>query len=97
MIDGGVAVIRLQVLLRYVGRMLRSVDQYVVPGFVLGRTRSCNGLVPLFGRLKIRINVHDYAAILKESVMDQIAIPQPIGRLRMPSERLARDKGYSYP
>ena len=73
MIDGGVAVIGFQVLLRYVGRVLRPIDEYVVPGLVLRRTRSCNGLVPLLGRLKIGINVDDDAAILKESMMNQIA------------------------
>jgi len=29
--------------------------------------------------------------------MDQISIPQPLGRPRMRPERLAGDKGYSYP
>lgn len=29
--------------------------------------------------------------------MDQVAIPQPLGRPRMRPERLAGDKGYSYP
>jgi len=73
MLDGGIAVIRFQVLLRYVSRMLCPVNQYVVPGLVLRRTRSGDCLVPLFGRLKIRINIHDYAAILKKPVMNQIA------------------------
>lgn len=32
-----------------------------------------------------------------ESVMDGIAIPQPLGRPRQRPRRLAGDKGYSYP
>ncbi len=32
-----------------------------------------------------------------ESVLDQIAIPQPIGRPRVRPARVAGDKGYSYP
>lgn len=32
-----------------------------------------------------------------ESVMNDILIPQPLGRPRMRPERLAGDKGYSYP
>jgi transposase len=38
--------------------------------------------------------VHDSTCV--ESVMDQIAIPQPIGRPRKRPKRLAGDKGYSY-
>ena len=39
--------------------------------------------------------VHDSTRM--EAVMDQVLIPQPIGRPRMRPERLAGDKGYSYP
>ena len=39
--------------------------------------------------------VHDSTRL--EPVMDQIALPQPLGRPRMRPERLAGDKGYSYP
>lgn len=39
--------------------------------------------------------VHDSTRV--ESVMDQVAIPQPVGRPRMRPLRLAGDKGYSYP
>lgn len=39
--------------------------------------------------------VHDSTRF--ESVMDRIAIPQPIGRPRTRPERVAGDKGYSYP
>ena len=39
--------------------------------------------------------VHDSTRF--ESVLDQVAIPQPIGRPRLRSGQLAGDKGYSYP
>ena len=39
--------------------------------------------------------VHDSKHV--ESVMDRISIPQPMGRPRTRPERLAGDKGYSYP
>lgn len=38
--------------------------------------------------------VHDSTCV--ESVMDQISIPQPLGRPRKRPKRLAGDKGYSY-
>ena len=39
--------------------------------------------------------VHESTQV--EVVMDQIAIPQPVGRPRRRPRRLAADKGYSYP
>jgi transposase len=39
--------------------------------------------------------VHD--STRTESLMDRISIPQPVGRPRMRPDRLAGDKGYSYP
>jgi transposase len=32
-----------------------------------------------------------------EEVMDEVSLPQPIGRPRLRPERLTGDKGYSYP
>jgi transposase len=39
--------------------------------------------------------VHDSTRV--ESVLDSVAIPQPLGRPRQRPLRLAGDKGYSYP
>lgn len=39
--------------------------------------------------------VHDSTRV--ESVMDRISVAQPLGRPRMRPDRLAGDKGYSYP
>ena len=41
MFDRGIAVIRSQVLLRDISRMLCPVNEYVIPGLILRRTRSC--------------------------------------------------------
>jgi hypothetical protein len=38
--------------------------------------------------------VHDLTCV--ESVMDQISIPQPLGRPRKRPKRLAGDEGYTY-
>lgn len=39
--------------------------------------------------------VHDSTRV--ESVLEQVAIPQPVGRPRQRPTRVAGDKGYSYP
>ena len=39
--------------------------------------------------------VHDSTRV--ESVLEQVAVPQPLGRPRKRPRRLAGDKGYSYP
>ena len=55
--------IGIEVALRHVGRVLCVVDQYMVPGLVLGRTTSGVRLVPFLGPLKEGISVEDFSKL----------------------------------
>ena len=60
-----------KVTLRYIGDLVGTVHQYVVPGLVsagLGMVR----LVPVFGRLAGWIEFHDQPAIVVAQVMDDL-------------------------
>ncbi len=65
--------IRLEMAFGHVGRMIGAVDQYVVPGPILRRSRARHLRVPLLGSLKDRIDIHDDAAVAKTTMTDDLS------------------------
>jgi len=64
--------VRLQVSFRNVGRMLRLINQDMVPGLVLGGTAFGHLLIPLLRALKGCIDIDNDPAIIEERVMDEL-------------------------
>ncbi len=48
------------------------MNQNMVPGLIFRGSRSCDRFVPLARRLKSRIDIDDYTAIVEKPVMNQV-------------------------
>jgi hypothetical protein len=72
MVYGVVPFIRLQVSFRNVSRMLRLINQDMIPGLVLGGAASSHLLIPFLRALKGWIDIGNDPAIVKEPVMDEL-------------------------
>ena len=77
MLDGEAAQIRFEVSLGHIGLMFGSVWQHVIPRTVLGRPRTCHGLVPCLTSLKVSIDFDDHAAIVELVVVHHVANRKP--------------------
>ena len=62
-----------QILFGNIGCMIGAVNQYVVPGFALGRQGRRHLLIPLVCSLELRVNIIDQAAIVKALVFNLLA------------------------
>ena len=71
-VDGTAAAVGVDVPLRDIGLVLRPMDEYPVPGFVLRRTRPRYAIVPLFTAAEFRIDIHDHAAVMEQPMPDDI-------------------------
>ena len=72
MVDRIFQLIRLEILLSNVGRMLCFIDQDMIPGLIFGRPALGHRLIPFFCALECGIYIHDDPAIIKEPVMNQL-------------------------
>ena len=72
MVYGVLPFIRLQVSFRNVSRMLRLINQDMIPGLVLGGAASSHLLIPFLRALKGWIDIGDDPAIVEEPVMDEL-------------------------
>ena len=70
--NGEATVIWFQVSFRYVGLMLGSVGQYVIPRPVLGWPRTGHGFVPCLGSSKVRIDIDDYTSVGEQFVLHHV-------------------------
>ena len=57
-------------LLRHVGFVVAAVDQNAIPGFVLGRTRARDVLVPFLRSEEDRAGIIDDASIVKQAMVN---------------------------
>ena len=71
-LNGEATVIWLEVSFGYIGLMLGSVWQYVIPRTVPGWPRTGHGFVPFLGSLKVRIDVHDHASVIEQFVLHHV-------------------------
>ena len=71
-LNGEATVIWLEVSFGYIGLMLGSVWQYVIPRTVPGWLRTGHGFVPFLGSLKVRIDVHDHASVIEQFVLHHV-------------------------
>ena len=69
--DGLARLIGCQVALRYIGYLVGTVHQYVIPGLISAGLRLVR-LVPIFGRLAGRVEFHDQPAIAVPQVGDDV-------------------------
>ena len=67
------AFVGIEMAFGHVGRVLGSVDEYVIPRHLLWRSRSGHLLIPLVGSLKRRIDIEDDAPVVELLVMDELA------------------------
>jgi len=65
--------VELQVAFGDVGRVLRPIDEDVIPGLVARRSRPRDGLVPLVGAREFRIDIDDDASVLEAEVAHDLA------------------------
>ena len=56
-----------------VGHVVCLVDEHVIPGLVLGRSRAGNGLVPLIRPLEGGIDIKYHTAIVEPSVVHELS------------------------
>ena len=84
------AVVRLEVSLGHVGRVVSPVDEHVIPRAVLRRARPRHQLVPLVGALKRGIDVEDDTPVVELRVVDDLADEEPGGVLHGRSRYHAR-------
>ena len=79
MVYGVVPFIRLQVSFRNVSRMLRLINQDMIPGLVLGGAASSHLLIPFLRALKVWIDIGDDPAIVEQPVMDELTNGETTG------------------
>ncbi len=72
MVDRIIQLIRLEIFLGDVGRMLCFIYQDMVPGLILGWPALGHLLIPVFFALEGSIHIHDDPAIIKEPVVNQL-------------------------
>ncbi len=53
------------------------MNKHMVPRLIFWRTRSRHCFVPFLRRLETRVNVHNNAAIIKKSMMNQVTNGEP--------------------
>ncbi len=73
MVNKFLSLVSNQVLFSNIGCMIGAVNQYVVPGFLLGRQGRRHLLIPLFCSPELRVNIIDQAAIVKALVFNLLA------------------------
>ncbi len=61
-----------EVAFGYIGLMLGSVWQYVIPRTVLGWSRTGHGFVPFLGASKVRIGIDDYTSVIEQFVFNHV-------------------------
>ena len=71
--NGLAAVLVFQVTFGHIGRVIGAVDQYMIPGLVLGRLRQGEGVVPFVVPLKGRVHIKDDAPVVEAAVVDQLS------------------------
>ena len=71
-LNGEATVIWLEVSFGYIGLMLGSVGQYVVPRTVPGWPRTGHGFVPFLGSLKVRIDIDDHTSVIEQFVLHHV-------------------------
>ncbi len=81
MFNGVEPSIRLQVSFRNVSRMLRLINQDMIPGLVLGRTAFGHLLIPFLRALKSCVDIDNDPAIIEERVMDELTNGKLTGAL----------------
>jgi hypothetical protein len=62
-----------QVLFCNIGCMISTVNQYVIPGFILRRLRSGHLAIPLFCSLELGVHIIDQATVVKTLVFNLLA------------------------
>ena len=73
--------IRLQVSFRNVSRMLRLINQDMVPGLVFGGTAFGHLLIPFLRTQKGCVDIDNDPAIIEERVMDELTNRKLTGAL----------------
>ena len=73
MLNGKASVIWFEVLFGYIGLVLGSVWQYVIPRTVLGWPRTGHGFVPFLGSSEVRIDIDDYTSVMEQFVLHHVA------------------------
>lgn len=58
--------------LRHVGGVGGIIDEYVVPGFVLGWSAAGHLLVPLLAQIELGIDTYDDAPVAELAVFDEL-------------------------
>ena len=56
----------------HVSFLVAAVDQHAIPGFVLGRTRARDLLVPFLGSEEDRVGIIDDASIVKQAMVNRL-------------------------
>ena len=72
MLNGEATVIWFEVSFGYIGLMLGSVWQYVIPRTVFGWPRTGDGIVPCLGSSKAGVNIDDYTSVTEQSVLHHV-------------------------
>ncbi len=72
MLNGEPTGIWFEVLFGYIGLMLGSVWQHVIPRAVLGWPRTGHRFVPCLGSSKVGIDIDDHTSVIEQFVLHHV-------------------------